>query len=223
MSTYLNENEQAQLVKDWLKKYGISIVLGVCIAIIASFGWRYWQQHKVAMSLKASDLYGQMMVAKSQNQTDQYQQLGQKLIKEFKNTPYAGMAGLMLAQDAVNQDKLADAEQQYAWVAKHATDKNLRHLAVIRQARVLMAENKPEAALKVLDTLPEKILGPAVMVTKGDILVALGKNEAARRAYGIALQVLPNTAMIKPFVQMKYDALATAEKAPTESTSKNNE
>ncbi|QLH43000.1 MAG: tetratricopeptide repeat protein [Coxiellaceae bacterium] len=62
-----------------------------------------------------------------------------------------------------------------------------------------------------------------MMVTKGDILVALGKNEAARRAYGIALQVLPNTAMIKPFVQMKYDALATAEKAPTESTSKNNE
>jgi predicted negative regulator of RcsB-dependent stress response len=40
----LTEEEQLDNLKSFTKKYGSAIISGILIALIAFFGWQYWQK-----------------------------------------------------------------------------------------------------------------------------------------------------------------------------------
>ncbi|MFE8306215.1 tetratricopeptide repeat protein, partial [Acinetobacter baumannii] len=40
----MTDEEQLDSVKSFFKKYGSAMVTGVLIALIAFFGWEYWQK-----------------------------------------------------------------------------------------------------------------------------------------------------------------------------------
>lgn len=40
----MTDDEQLDSVKSFFKKYGSAMVTGVLIALIAFFGWEYWQK-----------------------------------------------------------------------------------------------------------------------------------------------------------------------------------
>ncbi len=46
MTEYLTEQEQVELLKNWIKQYSLVILAGVLIAAIGISGWRYWQQRQ---------------------------------------------------------------------------------------------------------------------------------------------------------------------------------
>lgn len=207
MNVYASDQEQIQLIRDWWKKYGSSVILGLTIAIVGSFGWRYWQQHTTARAQQASALYEQMLAMQMTHQQPQFNLVANNLIKNYTSTPYATLAGLMQADNAISQQDLSIATQKLQWVSQHAKDNKLKQIATIRLARVLLAQNQPQQALQVLQKVHDKSFMSAVNIVKGDALVATGDKNAARIAYQNALDNLPENATIRPLVQMKLNDL----------------
>lgn len=50
----LSDDEQLDNLKSFSKKYGSAIISGILIALIAFFGWEYWQKKTLAESQTAT-------------------------------------------------------------------------------------------------------------------------------------------------------------------------
>ena len=44
----LSDDEQLDSLKSFAKKYGSAMISGILIALIAFFGWEYWQKKNLA-------------------------------------------------------------------------------------------------------------------------------------------------------------------------------
>lgn len=207
MSTYLSEQEQVQLIKSWLKKYGISIVVGVLLALSISYGYRYWQRYQTQKAEQASWVYEQLLAAQNNQQTVQTTQLATQLIKKNTN-PYATLAALFIARQAVLDNQIVIAEKNLQWAIAHAHDKSLTTIAKLRLARVLLAQKKTPKALQLLNTIKANNFGAEVALLQGDAYLQLNDKIAARNAYQAALQQLPAYIAIRDWVKMKLDNLS---------------
>lgn len=203
MDIYTSEKEQIDMIRGWFKKYGMSIVSGVLIALILTFGWRLWQQHEVKSAQQASALYEQLLVAQTTPQNPQTMQIADTLMNNYARTPYASLAGLQIANNAVQQGNLDLAAQKLQWVSAHASVKSIQQIAKIREARVLIAQNKSQQALQLLANISDQVYIAEINAVRGDAYAALGKKTDAQMAYQEALSALPEGAALRSFVQMK--------------------
>ncbi len=207
MSAYLSEQEQIQVIKDWWKTYGMSVVLGIVIALAGSYGWRYWQQYNENYMGQASVVYEQMLIAKTNQQTNDFNNSVQQLTQKYGRSPYAALANLAAANQAITQNQLDQSIKPLTWVSQHAKDHNLQQIADIRLARVLLAQQKPQQALPYLNKVNDAAFAPLVASIRGDAYAALGNNANARDAYQQALSGLPKNTGLYTLVEMKLTAL----------------
>jgi predicted negative regulator of RcsB-dependent stress response len=85
------------------------------------------------------------------------------------------------------------AKLQLAWVAEHGKDE-LRDLARLRLAAVLLDEKAYDEALKQLDGTTSPVFAARFADTRGDAFVAQGKKAEAQSAYQAALTKLDEAA-----------------------------
>ncbi len=97
MSAY-SEQEELENLKSWWKNYGNAVIFGVLLGVAILVGMRYWGQHKEERLQSASVLYEQLMQEFRAQKPDAVRKTGESLINDYSSTPYAGMAGLMLAR-----------------------------------------------------------------------------------------------------------------------------
>lgn len=207
VSDYLTEQEQVELLKKWLKEYGLVILVSVLLALAILFGWRTWQERQMKISLRASALYDEMIIHQAQNNKTLTLNAARKLFRKYKNTLYGEFAALSLAKEAIRTSDFKKAEEYMEWVIKKGQNASLRQIARLRLARLLIAEKKLPFALKALRNVEDKSFKGMIEEIKGDAYLALKEPEKAREAYGQALKSLPNAEIIRPLLQMKYDNL----------------
>lgn len=207
MDAYISEAEQIEQIRRWWQKYGMVTVIGIVIVIAATLGWRYWEQRHERMLTKASVLYERMSSAVANRDDETMRMNANRLIDHYRHTPYAELAALMLAREAVYDGKLDVAETKLKWIMKHGDNKALRQVARIRVARVLLAENKPEEALKILEKVDNEAYLASIKEAMGDIFLAMGKPKDAQKAYDEAFDALPGMDVMQPLLQMKIDNL----------------
>ena len=204
MSGYhTSDQEQIQMIKDWWKKYGTTILMAIMVFFIVNFSWQFWQNYHRKYVDGASLMYTQMLSMLQMKKIDEAQLLGNSLQKDYRRTPYASLAGLTLAKMAVEQQKSAEALTELQWVVKYAANDNLKQIAKIRAARILFADNKNQEALDLLRKVDDAGYSPAVFELKGDILLALGQKDQAISAYQEALRVSGKTQ--SPLLKMKLE------------------
>ncbi|MCX8085984.1 MAG: tetratricopeptide repeat protein [Rhodocyclaceae bacterium] len=191
MATYdLEEQEQLEELKTWWKLHGTwvtSIVTALAVAVVGWQGWNWWQRSQAA---QAGELYAAMQQAMSQQDTKRMRLLAGELIDKYAGTAYAGMGALLSGKALAESGDLKSAAAQYGWAAEHARDEALRDLARLRQALVLAEAQDYEAALKLLAVPPAPSFKARYLEARGDVLLAQGKREAARQAYGDAIEAL---------------------------------
>ncbi|HVX00599.1 MAG TPA: tetratricopeptide repeat protein [Candidatus Babeliaceae bacterium] len=209
MTEYMTEQEQIQQLKNWIKQYGLTILLGIVLALVITSGWHYYQGYKENKLIHASSVYDQMLSLRAQNNSNRAVVQAQKLLKNYPHTPYAQMAALMLARDATLKKNYPEAIQQLNWVIDHSKDKAIREIARLRIARVLITEKKPQEALDTLSKINDNNFNGFADEIRGDAYLALHDTNSARKAYEQALQELPNAEVTRPILQMKLDNLAT--------------
>lgn len=186
MPAYETDSEQIEIVKKWWGEHGKWLITAVIIALAVSFGWRYWQSQQIKASQQASLLYQQLVMADTQNNPDTVLQMAAEMTKRYPKTEYAALSNLIAAKTAVVQNKNDLAAQKLQWVVDHSANNSIKQIARLRQARVLLAQNQPTAAQKVIATVNDPVFQPAIDEVQGDIYTAEGNKDKARQSYQAA-------------------------------------
>lgn len=207
----IDESEHDDALQRWLKANWPALVAGVVIGLLALGGWRYWHYHQAQQAKAASLRYGKLLDQLGKNDIKSATQMADHLQSGYSGTPYAAQADLAVAGYLASKGQYGEAAQRLHWVAQNANDADLKRLARLREARALWGANKPQQALKLLQT--DENDGAYIglfQALKGDILASQHKDEQAREAYEMALQNLSQDSPEHSLVQHKLNDLAGA-------------
>ena len=209
MTDYLTEQEQIELLKNWIKQYALVILAGIAIAFITIYSWRYWQERQNKILTHASAVYDEMLTNRAQNDENATLIQAQKLFTHYANTPYGQLAALMLARDAIRKNNYSEAEKNLRWVIKKSSVPSIRQIARLRLGRLFITEQKSDEALHILKKVEDKNFNGLIDEVRGDAYLAQKNNAMAQNAYQNALKELPNAEVVRPLLQMKYDNVAS--------------
>ena len=62
MAELRTEEEQVQAIKDWWKKNGSSLLIGIGAALAIVFGWQAWQNHQAQQRTEAANQFANLLV-----------------------------------------------------------------------------------------------------------------------------------------------------------------
>ena len=203
MSDFLTDEEKAEQIKAWLKENGMSVFVGIAIAVGGLFGYRYWQDYKLQTAEEASAIYSQVQ----QSHDDTIYSKVAQLKTDYASTPYAALASMIVAKKYTEKGDNASAIVELQWVVEHTSEKVTLDLAKTRLARLYIAQKQFDKASSILnETFPRSYLS-IIEELKGDIYFAKGEQDKAKEAYDKALSSSQGT--IISFLQMKRDDLGT--------------
>lgn len=203
----LDEHEQSEVVRKWLRENGLAIATGIGLGLLAIFGWQQWQAHKATRIAEMAEQYHALQEAATAQREDDVARIAQALREGAPGSGYAALAALRQADRAGITGDLDGAAQALEWVARHSNLPALKALAQVRLARIRLSAGDADAALKVLDGIPGGAYAALAEEVRGDALVKLGRLVEARTAYAEALGVLESQAANRSFLQMKLDEL----------------
>ena len=206
----LDENEQDEAVRKWLRDNSLSIIVGVVLGLGAIFGYRYWTSYELGQHAEAALQYGAISKAVEANNVADADKIAAALQENFPKSAYAVLAALGTAERAVSSNDLDTAEKSLDWAQKHADANELKQLISLRQARVTLARGKPADALKQLDSVAKGNYTGLVADLRGDALFQLDRADEARTAYQDALATVDPRAPSHAYIQMKLDRIPAA-------------
>lgn len=213
MAELRTEEEQLEALKKWWKENGRSIVVAIAVAVAAVLGWQGWQKYHEKQATEASALYQNLVqsvvIELDENPDPQLQRimhLGNQLKENHAKSTYSHYAALMLARAAVQVQNYDQALAELDWVIERAKEEDLKRVASIRKARVLVAVNQPEQARAVLTAITPGAFTALYYEVLGDIAVQQGDFDAAMAAYDQALAAAEDQPT-RPVLQMKRDDL----------------
>ena len=183
VDVYVDDQEQWRRVTAWLRESGPWMLAAVVVVLAGYGGWVYWQKQKTRTALAAEQRYQQVLSALDQGNLPLGSSLADQLIKDYPNTPYAAQANLMAARVAVQNDQLPDAAKRLREVLDTTHDQELQLLVRLRLARVLLGENQPDEALKLIDGVQSGAFASRYAEARGDALLAKGDRAGALAAY----------------------------------------
>lgn len=182
----LEEQEQIDSIKTWWKMYG-NLVSGVILAgSLAVIGWQGWNWYQRTQAAQASAIYGVLEQAVAARDAQRVKAAAGELAEKFGGTSYAALGALVAARQSFEAGDLKTAKAQLSWAADKGKDE-LKDLARLRLAAVLLDEKAYDEALKQLDSAHAAAFAARFLELKGDVLAAQGKKPEARTAYKGAL------------------------------------
>jgi predicted negative regulator of RcsB-dependent stress response len=187
MAAYdLEEQEQIAEIKAWWKQYGnrlINVATAVALAVLAWQGWNWYQR---SQSAQASAIFGALQQAVQEKDTQRIKAASGELLEKFSASPYAALGALTSAKAMVEAGDAQTAKAQLLWASENARDE-LRDLARLRAAAVLLDDKAYEPALAQLDGASSPAFEVRFLDMRGDVLAAQGKKTEASLAYRTAL------------------------------------
>ncbi|MEK0266203.1 tetratricopeptide repeat protein [Stenotrophomonas rhizophila] len=205
----LDEHEQSERVRGWLRKNGVSILAGVAIAIGGIWGWKEWQTRH-SNSLAGANVQYQVVLKSLEDKDLEQAAKGVKELESGKANIYADLAALQLAKAQVDAGKNDDA---LATLRAIKADPEFKPVIEQRVARLLVATGKTEDAIKQLGTATDS----TSLEIHGDALMAQGKRDAAREQYEKALKTLDVAAPQRRLLETKLTDAGGTVTDPTES------
>jgi predicted negative regulator of RcsB-dependent stress response len=210
MSTYdLEEQEQLAALKAWWKEHGGAILLGATLVLAAIAAWNGWTWYQRSQSAQAAVLYDTLQKAARANDLKATRETAGAILENFPRSAYAPLAALVSAKVHFQAGDLKTARVQLQWVIEHAGSDEIRAIATLRLASVLLDDNEPDAALKILEGKPPPGFEALYASLRGDILVTQKKRSEARAAYKAALEKAEAGAL-RDALRLKLEALGDA-------------
>jgi len=210
MAYDLEEQEQIEELKAWWKQHGGLVLLAVaaCALTIAAFqGWRYYRH---SQAIAAVTLYEQLDRAERAGDHKKVRDIAGSIVEKYSVTPYAILAALSAARAGFETGDLAEAKSRLQWVVEHAREDEIKDVARLRLAGVLLDEKNHAEALKLVEVKPVDTMTGLYADLKGDILHAQGKTAEARGAYQLALDRSEANSPYRATIQIKLDSLGDA-------------
>lgn len=211
---YLDEKEQAELLRQWFKENWLWLVTGVALGLGGLYGWQGWNAYLDGKSQEAGQRFGAMLQALERNDRAAGEQIAAEIAAKYDATPYADQTELVLARADVEAGELDKAAGRLRTVMEESDDPELALVARIRLARVQRALGHHDAALATLDGAKSPAVDARLNEVRGDILYDKGDRAAALAAYRQALAQSPAGAadglVDAGLLQLKVDEIEAA-------------
>ncbi|WP_242163197.1 tetratricopeptide repeat protein [Lysobacter sp. M15] len=191
----LDEHEQGERVRSWLRSNGGGILGGILLGLAAIGGWQWWQKQQHQQRAQAGERY--QSVLKSLEGGDPSKAKAQAQVSALDGTAYGTLAAMALAKSQ------ADLGQRDAAIATLRAARNgsgsLDPVLEQRLARLLIDAGKPQEALALLANAS----GAGALETRGDAEFAAGKPDAARASYRKALSTTDEASPQRRLLELK--------------------
>lgn len=213
MSDYLSDEEQIERIQKWFKKYGNSVLTGILAALIAFFGWQFWQNRQAKANIETMNQYQRILEDSSKATADKAAQSRfisnvQALVQAHPESVFALNALLLQAKVTAEQGEWAGAEKALTQaVTIKAKDQGLTTIAWLRLARVQVAQNKLDVALASLKNVTDPAFSASANELRGDILVQKNDVAGAKAAYQSAWDLLVKRQQSRQLLKVKMNAL----------------
>ncbi|MBI6547475.1 YfgM family protein [Xenorhabdus lircayensis] len=205
MQVYTTETEQVDAIKRFFITNGKYLAVGLVLGIGALIGWRYWQTHQTNQLHETAAAFEELNKSLASGSKESVVAV-EKFANETNNI-YGVMAELELAKHTIGQNDLAQAEKNLLVATGKAKDEDMQSLTNLRLARVQLAEDKTDAALKTLELVKGKGWLVAAEDIRGDILVKKGDIAGARAAYSKGLES-DGPQVMKDFIKIKLNNIS---------------
>ncbi|MCP5142050.1 MAG: tetratricopeptide repeat protein [Gammaproteobacteria bacterium] len=200
-----SNKDEAEALRDWWKENGRSVVTGVILGVAGIVGWQQWTSYEQARAEAASAQFQLLASAVDRKDSAQAEQRAESLMVEFKATPYASLAGLMIAKLKAENGDLVGAQPNLQFAIDNAPDSAIEALARARLVRVRIAAGDLAGAKAGMpEPAPPGFIAEFAEL-RGDIAVAEGRAADARTAYAEALANMPIEDSRRFIVEMKRD------------------
>lgn len=190
MAEMRTEEEQVQAIKDWWKKNGSSLLIGIAAALAIVFGWQAWQSHQQQQRTEAASQFANLLNAfgdeSDENRAETVAFVADNLKEEFADSTYAIYGMLLLArQQLMDENDAPAAIESLQWAqSKVEAGDALSFVIRNRLSRAQFAAEQYDQALATLEQGGDSDAFAAIYSElRGDILLAQGDRDGAREAY----------------------------------------
>lgn len=204
MDDLLSEKEQIEQIRSWWSEYGGYIIFGVAAGAILLFGWDYYKDSKLEGQLEASALYESLTNSVAGGNLEEAEVAADELGTSFADTTYAAQSKLAMARLYMDKNRDQDAADALSALLEGAASPELKQLARLRLARVLLYQDKPQEVVDLLEGQESSGFEPAYGEVLGDAYHALGRIAEAEAAYqAVLLDPLAQGTVDQQLVQWK--------------------
>ena len=205
MADHETEDEQLRALKEWWSENGRSVIAGVVIGIGTLIGWKSWNVYQEQQALEASAKYNAIRSSALSQNLDGVIVLAEELKKDFKSTPYASLAAMILAKAKAEKGETSEVVNNLQWVIENSKQESVATIAKLRLARVYIADQDIEKAEALLNESYPVAYTSLLQELRGDMLSAKGEIQAAREAYDSAINAAEGNEV--DYLKMKRDNL----------------
>lgn len=199
------EEEQLEDLRSWWNQYKAVILGGVAVTLVGIFGYNSYQASKVEAQVEASALYDELADDVVDSKLDDAEAAAARIENEYAGSAYVGQSKLAMARLYMDRNRDEDAANALRELLALGGLEELKQVARVRLAKVLLYQGKTEEAL---DTVAEVRAMDAFAArfaeVRGDILAAAQRFDEARDAYSFALEQSNATQTLDTgYVQLK--------------------
>jgi len=198
-----DEHEQSERVRSWLSQNGSSLITGILMGLTLVFGWQWWQGRGDHHRVEAAGQYEALSTAIDAKDAAKVKVLAGQLADKFADTGYASLGALRQAAFLHESGKDAEALALLRATRAKEKDGDLAEIMDIRIARMLLITGKADEAAKETAKLGSPRFPAVVDELNGDIAVARGQRDEARKDYERAIGLLDEGAPTRPLLELK--------------------
>jgi predicted negative regulator of RcsB-dependent stress response len=209
----LQEQEQLDQIKSFWNQYGNLITWTVTLALAGFAGWNVWQWWQREQGAKAGALYDELDRLAGSGDVDKTARAFSDLKERFPRTLQTQQGALLAAKVQAEKGQADAALGTLGWLADNAGEDELRSIARLRAAGLLLDQKKFDEALKQLDAAQQgkpREFDALIADRRGDILAAQGKRTEAVAAYQAAYKAMDAKTEYRTLVEAKLTALGAA-------------
>ena len=204
MDDLLSEKEQIEQIRSWWSEYGGYVIVGIAAGALLLFGVNYYKSSKLKEQLEASALYESLTSYVVDGNLEQAEVVADQLGTTFADTTYSAQAKLAIARLYMDNNRDQDATDALNRLLDGAASEELKHVARLRLARILLYQDKPQAIVDLLEGQHTPAFAAAYGDALGDAYHALGRIADAQAAYqAVLLDPLSQGTVDQQLVQWK--------------------
>lgn len=198
----LDEYEQGEKVRSWLRENGSSLLTGIILGLALILGWQWWQGRGLRQKEDAAAQYAALTDAIAAKDEAKVKTFAAVIDEKYADSPFAPLARMRRAQYLQASGK-TDAAIDLLRKATAPADPALAELQLLRLSRLQLVAGKSDDALKTVAGITVPLFPAGLAELRGDIHLARGKRDEARKAYEQAMTTLDEAAPTRRIVELK--------------------
>jgi len=205
----LTDEQQAEVVRKWLRENGAYLLGGLALGLGGLFGLNQWQGYQDTQGEQASALYENVIGALQTDRVTRANEYIMILEETYDDSPYLDQARFLISRSHLDRNEFDVAASYLAQIVADSSSQEMAHIARLRLARIRLHQQQFDEALEILEAMDsDSAFSSRYHEVRGDVYIAQNRPNDARSEYAAALgDDEQQTVVDRAYVQAKLDAL----------------